>query len=288
LKQQSNYPPGEQIAADKKFKAMQGEVKKLKEELDKLTQNRSASSTNGSKNTGGSASPVKDKQGKLVECFICKGNHYKTDCPNADSNSSSTGSNGTGSSSSGSGKHKKGKKDGGTSSQGGTKTAGSGLTHEVDLKTTDAIKVKMETLPPREQIPDNAQHTVSVDGTVTAKYCRHCGKFQRGKKAHFTAECRRPESKRFAYQPRAGGNMASVIPSGSTTPSPAPPHEPSGPPNSHLIQCGPRTYYDFSNMSRSYQPSSNLAVVDEADDEASENDWMPKAWMNVLSKDYGE
>ena len=45
LKQQSNYPPGEQIASDKKFKAMQGEVKKLKEELGKLTQDRSASFT---------------------------------------------------------------------------------------------------------------------------------------------------------------------------------------------------------------------------------------------------
>ena len=44
LKQQSNYPPDEQIASDKKLKALQGKIKKLKEELDKLTQNRSASS----------------------------------------------------------------------------------------------------------------------------------------------------------------------------------------------------------------------------------------------------
>jgi hypothetical protein len=41
-------------------------------------------------------------------------------------------------------------------------------------------------------------------------------------------------------------------------------------------------------MSRVAQPSSNLAVVDEANDEETETDWMPQAWMNVLSKDYGE
>jgi hypothetical protein len=38
LKQQNNYPPGEQPAApDKKLKALQGEVKKLKKKLSKLT-----------------------------------------------------------------------------------------------------------------------------------------------------------------------------------------------------------------------------------------------------------
>jgi hypothetical protein len=274
---------------------MQGEVKKLKEELDKLTQNRSASSTNGAnggkKKHGGSAGPIKNKKGELVECFNCKGNHYKSNCPNqTDTNSNSNGSNSNGSGGSGGGSQ-----NGGNSSGGGSTTpnlAGSGLTQEVDLKTSAAIKTKTATLPPREQIPDDAKHTVSVDGTVTAKYCRHCGKFVRGKKAHFTADCKLPENRRFAFQPRAAGNMASVPPAGSPSPSPAPPHEPSGPPDSHLIQCSPRTYYDFSNMSRLEQPASNLAVVDEVEEgfeqPEAEDDASGTSWLLALSKDYGE
>ena len=292
LKQQSNYPPGEQIASDKKLKAMQGEVKKLKEELDKLTQNRSASSTNGGKKKhGGSAGPIKNKKGELVECFNCKGNHYKSNCPNqTDTNSNSNGSNQNGSGGPGGGSQNGGNSNGGGSTT--TKLAGSGLTQEVDLKTSAAIKTKLETLPPREQIPDDAKHTVSVDGTVTAKYYRHCGKFVRGKKAHFTPECTLPEQKKCAYKPRAAGNMTSVSPTGSPSPSPAPPHEPSGPPDSHLIQCSPRTYYDFSNMSRLEQPASNLAVVDEVEEgfeqPEAEDDASGTSWMNAISKDYGE
>lgn len=153
----------------------------------------------------------------------------------------------------------------------------------MDAKTIAAAKKKMETMLPREQVPDDAQHTVTIDGTVTAKYCRHCGGFMRGKKAHFTPDCKISEARKVAYQPRAAGNMASVTPN----PSPAPTRELSGPPNSHLIQCSPRTY-DFSNMSRVEHPSSSLAAVLEADDEDSETDQNPHAWINVLSKDYGE
>jgi hypothetical protein len=48
LKQQNIYPPGEQpTAPDKKLKAMQGEVNKLKKELSKLAQDKGANSTSG-------------------------------------------------------------------------------------------------------------------------------------------------------------------------------------------------------------------------------------------------
>jgi len=276
LKQQSNYPPGEQIAADKKFKAMQGEVKKLKEELDKLTQDRSASSTTSKKGKkkDSSTGPLKTKKGELVVCHHCKGNHWNRDCPNNDANSNSNGSNGTGS-----GSGDSGTQNGGDSKRKKKKTP-IGLSKEVDEKTIAAAKQKMESMPPREQIPDDAKYTITIDGTVTAKYCRHCGNFCRGARAHFTPDCR--NRTKFAYQPAVAGNLASV------TPNPAPPHESSGPPNSHLIQCSPRMSYDFSDMTCSSQPSSNLAVVDEADDEEAEHDWMPNAWINLLSKDYGE
>jgi hypothetical protein len=61
--------------------------------------------------------------------------------------------------------------------------------------------------------------------------------------------------------------------------------EPSGPPDSHLIKCGPRTYFDFSNMSRRYEnPETNLAVIDEVDDSDDDSG----GWFTALSKAYGE
>ena len=275
LKQQNNYPPGEQLSADKKFKAMQSEVTKLKEELGKLTQDRSANSTKGGNST--KSGPIKNKKGELVECFKCKGNHYKKDCPK--NGTSESPSNGASNSNSGSGRT--GGNQGGSGNNSSTpKTTSSGLTPEVDKKTTEAIKAKMETLPPREQIPDDAKHSITVDGTVTAKYCRHHGKFMRGKAAHFTPECKLPDAKKCAYQPRAAGNMANVL-----NQMPAVHSEPSGPPDSHLIKCGPRTYFDFSNMSRRYEnPETNLAVIDEVDDSDDDSG----GWFTALSKAYGE
>ena len=276
LKQQNNYPPGEQLSSDKKFKAMQGEVTKLKEELGKLTQDRSANSTRGGKST--KTGPIKNRKGELVECFNCKGNHYKKDCPTQKGTNESK-SNGASNSTSGSGRN--GGNQGGTGNNSSTpKQTSSGLTPDVDKKTTEAIKTKMETMQPREQIPDDAQHSITVGGKVTAKYCRHHGKFMRGKAAHFTSECRLPDEKKFAYQPRAAGNMANVLNQTVAANS-----EPSGPPNSHLIQCGPRTYYDFSNMSRRTEnPETNLAVIEELDDSDEDSG----GWFTALSKVYGE
>jgi hypothetical protein len=276
LKQQNNYPPGEQLSSDKKFKAMQGEVTKLKEELGKLTQDRSANSTRGGKST--KTGPIKNRKGELVECFNCKGNHYKKDCPTQKGTNESK-SNGASNSTSGSGRNG-GNQGGSGNNSSAPKQTSSGLTPDVDKKTTEAIKTKMETMQPREQIPDDAQHSITVGGKVTAKYCRHHGKFMRGKAAHFTSECRLPDEKKFAYQPRAAGNMANVLNQTVAAAS-----EPSGPPNSHLIQCGPRTYYDFSNMSRRTEnPKTNLAVIDELDDSDEDSG----GWFTALSKIYGE
>jgi len=43
-------------------------------------------------------------------------------------------------------------------------------------------------MPPRAQIPDDAQHCISIGGEVMAKYCRHCGHFVKGASAHFTKD----------------------------------------------------------------------------------------------------
>jgi hypothetical protein len=105
------------------------------------------------------------------------------------------------------------------------------LSSEVDEKTSATIKIKMETFSPRESVPDDAKHTVSVNGTVAAKYCRHHGKFTRGKSAHFTPDCKLPDHKKFVFVPGAAGIMALVSPAVLTFPSPAPNREPSGPAN---------------------------------------------------------
>jgi hypothetical protein len=282
LKQQNNYPPGEQPVADKKLSAMQGEVKKLKKQMAELTQDRSASSTGGG--GGSSKGPVKNKKGELVECYKCKGNHYKKDCPELAASDTEATSDTSSSNSSRRGS-KKGKRSPKKDSD--PKLAGSGLTHEVDKKTSDAIKIKLESMPARENVPDDAKYTITIDGNVTAKYCRHHGKFMRGKAAHFTADCRLPEERRVPFQARAAGNMASASPEASPSPSPAPSLEPSGPANHHLIQCSPRTYYDFSNMHRIEAPETNLAVIEEDDLDSDEEEVSFGGWFQTLSKDYG-
>jgi hypothetical protein len=202
LKPQNNYPPGEQpTMLDKKLKAMQGEVKKLKKELDKLTQDRGANSASGKSSGKG---PIKNIKGDLIGCYNCKGNHYKKNCltnPGLDNETTQSSSNSSGNNS--------GQRSGCESTE-KSKYAGSGLTHEMNKKTSETIKTKMPTLPYRENIADDAKYSITIDGKVTAKYCCHRGKFVRGKKAHYTAECKLSEDKRFAYQPRAADNMASI------------------------------------------------------------------------------
>jgi hypothetical protein len=78
--------------------------------------------------------------------------------------------------------------------------------------------------------------------------------------------------------------MASISPENTPSPSPAPPYdiEPSGPANHHLIQCSPRSYYDFSNMPIIDHPETNLAAIDEEDEEDTIG-----GWFHALSKEYG-
>jgi membrane protein insertase Oxa1/YidC/SpoIIIJ len=58
LKQQNNYPPGEQISSEKKLNDMQGEVKKLQNKLGKLTQDSSATSTHSGNHNNSSKGVV--------------------------------------------------------------------------------------------------------------------------------------------------------------------------------------------------------------------------------------
>ena len=46
----------------------------------------------------------------------------------------------------------------------------------------------MLTMPARASISDSAQHSISIDGKILAKCCRHCGRFVKGASAHFTKD----------------------------------------------------------------------------------------------------
>ena len=73
-----------------------------------------------------------------------------------------------------------------------------GLDEDTVLKITEAIKGK--NLPERSKIPDSAKYDVTIDGKMVAKYCRHCGRFTKGSRQHYTSEHTGTRSL-FAYQP---------------------------------------------------------------------------------------
>jgi len=74
------------------------------------------------------------------------------------------------------------------SSGGRTGRVNHGLDEATSLKVGELAKEKIQTMPPRAQIPDDAQYCVSIGGQVLAKCCRHFGWFVKGASAHFTKD----------------------------------------------------------------------------------------------------
>ena len=67
-------------------------------------------------------------------------------------------------------------------------------------------------MSPRANIPDDAEHTIVVNGAVVAKYCRHCGRHVKGRNAHFTKG--HHGRQRFSYKPPTSDDAAAA-PAGS-------------------------------------------------------------------------
>ena len=88
-----------------------------------------------------------------------------------------------------------------------------GLSDEVNKLCSEKIKEALSSLPPRANIPDDAEHTIVVNGAVVAKYCRHCGRYVKGRNAHFTSG--HTGRMRFSYKPPSKDDAADA-------PAPAP------------------------------------------------------------------
>lgn len=97
-----------------------------------------------------------------------------------------------------------------------------GLDDATNSQVSELIKIKLANMPEQKHIPDDAQHTVEINGKVVAKYCRHCGRFGKGTIAHFTKD-HKGGRRHCAYQ---------APPTGAPVPAPAP----AGPP---LVPAGP-------------------------------------------------
>jgi hypothetical protein len=46
----------------------------------------------------------------------------------------------------------------------------------------------LDSMPKRENIPDDAKYNVMHQGRIVAMYCRHCGRFSKGASQHYTKE----------------------------------------------------------------------------------------------------
>ena len=194
-----NYPPGRQPSKEEsKMKAIQAEVKSLKDEMTKLTQDRNATSTTGTHRRGSNWKADK-------KCRGCGGlGHFAKDpeCPlNKDKDSSqSSGSNSSQSTTTTPGgilkEGKYSKKVRIENNPPGT----NGLTADENAQVSKLIKEKHKALPPRKEISNDDVIDIKLNGKVVAIYCKHCRYFTRGNSKHPTKE--------HTGKPKARGMMA--------------------------------------------------------------------------------
>ena len=225
LKNMGLYPPAKKPTSEEtKYKAMQAKVSYLEKEMTKLSQDRSAGSSTGNSD--------KKKVPPHVKCRICGDNHYANQhhkfVNDSSSTASSTGSSNNSSTNSNSGSSNT------TNSKRGTPTHG--LSDEVNKRCNELIKEKLKSMPSREQIPDDAKHSIEVDGKTVAKYCRHCGRFSKGSSQHYTSEHK--GQRKFPYKGSSSGEpkKAAGLQAADKGAS------------AGLVRFGPATSYDFNTM----------------------------------------
>jgi hypothetical protein len=63
-----------------------------------------------------------------------------------------------------------------------------GLDDDTNNQLAELIRDRLTSMPPRANIPDEAEHSIKIGEEVVAKYCRHCGRFVKGNMAHYTKE----------------------------------------------------------------------------------------------------
>ena len=241
------YGPSKQPGPGSSLKALQTQVDNIEA---KLAQNRNAPSTTGNRGPpnnrpGGAGS----SGGTGTRCSICGGHHSVSNCNLEE------------------------------------RAAATGLSKEVLLKLPPLIKAKVQSLPPRGSVPDEAKHSIELDGVIVAKYCDHCGRFTKGNKAHYTSEHSGNRKRTFvpasgpapaptpAPVPSAGGHMMQITP-----PTSPPPQDVGSLAPGPMLRSGP----DYGLHSLPSVSGGHLAQSDNFASAPSP----PPSWLGTLGSDY--
>ena len=166
------YPPGRQTSTEEpKVKALQAEVKDIKSEMAKLTQDRSATSTRNNKNNSNSKNNSRNDSSNSAQSSpgpsILKNKDASKTVRFSDTSNSAS---------------------------------------PAPSPVNEAIKKKVEALGGVKNIKSDAVHTVELNGKVVAKWCHKCRRFTKGEKIHATSEhVKKPKSEGSGLMAQARG-----------------------------------------------------------------------------------
>ena len=229
-----NYDPAIQAKpADPKFSAMQAQINVLQAEVQKLEQDRSASSTRGNSNSDRAGSAGNGSNGN--GCYTCGSTgHQQRNCPTYKSQQAQEKS---------------------------------GLSVEDWKKLTELIKEKTPLLPPRASIKDDDVFTIDLNGQMEATYCRHCNRYTKGATKHNTKEHR--GRNRFPYDPNAAATAPAPAGAAACVAQLSPqatrsvgfdlsdiPTVDSG----SLFRACPETMYDFGSMTSRIDEDTEVEI----------------------------
>ena len=251
LMENEAYDPGKSPPApDAKFQALQAQVQQLQQARDASSTRGNAHGNNGGgHSTGGGSS----NEG----CYTCHDKtHIQRNCPIFRKEQN---------------------------------LKASGLS-EAEWKELGAtIKSKEESIKNWAHVSDDANLTISMNGKVVSKGCRHCKRYTRGTSMHSTLEHK--GRNKVAYKPPDGAAAPAPAPAPSPSLSASLAQVPAAAPTSRvsfedtadepfspgpMLRASPRTTYDFSNMPRS-EPSAVAANMAAADS---------NSWWDIISGDY--
>jgi hypothetical protein len=160
-----------------------------------------------------------------------------------------------------------------------------GLDDATHSKVLALCKAKLATMPARENIPDEAEYSVLLDGKVVAQYCRHCGRFTKGASQHYT-KTHTGTRLQFAYQGPAPSLPAAALPAPvpvagnvahfSPTAAASPPSAPVPSIDNQVFLRRQEVNYDFAAMSvagnlasSTTLPVDDISVGQDPHDETS-------------------
>ena len=169
------------------------------------------------------------------------------------------------------------------------------LTEYQFWSTIEQAKSRKQNMDP-SKIGEDEEHSIEVDGEITAKWCNHCGGFAKGKFQHYTSghDSFRAEQQKNRTQakPTKPAGMQAAAPATAPAAAAAPAASPK------LVSFGPPVTYDFNAMQPPSQPASKLAAFHgstdlcqltaphESTDPASDDEPAPEApsFLDILNR----